>query len=81
MLHDIIKARIELIEKISSTFKLEIEPTLPKRFLRGPLQKQILKKYNLPVTGPYMRIINEALAKLGYKKIYIDGWSYYKKVG
>ncbi len=80
MLQDIINERLGLIERIIITFKANFESGLDRRFLRGPLQKQILKLHNLPLTGPNKRSVNEALAILGYKKIYIDGWSYYKKV-
>lgn len=74
-----IEERLNLINEIKNTFKTEFEKELPRRFRRGPFQKIILHKYGLPNTGPNKRLVNEAMNLLGYKKVYLDGWSYYKR--
>lgn len=78
-IEQIMSDRFQLIRVFTLIFKTEFEPHLSSRFLRGPVQKSILKKFNLPVTGPYMRLVNESIESLGYKKIYIDGWAYFRK--
>lgn len=79
-IEQLIASRLQLIEKFIITFKNEFESDLSHKFLRGPIQKAILKKHKLPVNGPNMRLINESLEQLGYKKIYHNGWSYFKKL-
>lgn len=79
MLQEIIKQRLEQIEKFMNTFQVFLEPSLPIKFRRGPVQKKILKIHNLPCTGPNMRSINEAIEKLGYRKTYLGGQMYFSK--
>ena len=81
MLQDVIKERIELIERMSRTFREVVQPTLPDRFRRGEVQRIILKLHNLPRTGPNMRAINEAIESYGYKKFYLLGICSFKKIG
>lgn len=75
----IILKRLNLICKFEKTFKEDIEPYLPPRINRGALQGVLLKKYNLPRSGPNMRLINEMMHKFGYKKIIINGECLYRK--
>ncbi len=81
LIENLLNERLSNINKIIFTFKNEIEPALENniKFLRGPFQKQVLKINGLPITGKNMRLVNESMAILGYKKIFHDGWSYFRK--
>lgn len=79
MLQDVLRERIELMERITRLFEQEMEPLLPRKPRRGPIQGFILKRLGLPRTGPNMRLINESIKKLGYRMIIQDGWGCYLK--
>lgn len=80
MLENEIAERMQLIERILYVYKIELEEEFPDRILRGPVQRFILKKLNLCLSGCHKRAVNEAFALLGYKKVSIRGWRYYRKI-
>lgn len=71
--------RLRLMEEMGNTFNRVFLPILPARFHRGQIQKELLKLYKLPRTGPNMRLINEMIENNGFYKIKVDGICLFKK--
>ena len=79
-LEQVLVERLSIIRDIQSAFKRR-EESLPKRFRRGIIQRELCQEVSIPFIGLNKRLVNEALTGLGYKKITVDGWGYYRKAG
>lgn len=79
-LGSVVLERLKLISLFQQTFRTEIEPDLKRWSRRGLIQGRIFKLLNLPRTGLHMKLCNEAIEKLGYKQIMLNGWRCFRKI-
>ena len=77
-LKEVLEARLALIHSIQVAFKRR-EDSLPKRFRRGAIQRELCREVGIHFIGNNKRLVNEALAGLGYIQIVIDGIRFYRK--
>ena len=70
--------RLMLIHRIQAAF-LKLQGGLPKRFPRGPVQRELIKTLGLQGTGLTKRMINEALLGMGYRSVFIHGDRFYSR--
>lgn len=80
MLDEILQKRLDLIDRFRVLFQLEIEPHMTSKYIkRGLVQGKLFKLCNLPRTGLNMKLVNEAVESLGYKKVHSYGYHVFKK--
>jgi hypothetical protein len=77
-LDNILAKRLALIDQICAAFRDRGETK--NIFLRGPLQREIISFLGIKCTGMNKRLINEALLKMGYRCVFIQGYRFYSKV-
>jgi hypothetical protein len=74
----VLAERLALIRKVQQRFKFMMGEC-PRRFRRGDIQRVLCEEVAIPCTGLSKRLVNEALAGLGFVKITVDGIRYFRK--
>lgn len=78
-LEEVVAKRLLLSRAVAAAC-LEIVDDMPDRFRRGDYQRVICYKVKIPFIGLNKRLVNEVMFKLGFKKVYLDGHRFYRRI-
>jgi hypothetical protein len=79
LLETVLDERLDFVERVKCVF-LDLKLDTSQKLRRGKVQEEILKRLHAPATGFNKRTISEALGELGFKKVKVRGFLYYRKV-
>ncbi len=74
----IVNERLELLSNLKKTFAV-LYPDPPLKFSPAPIQKELLRVCGVSLSGLNKRAVNEVLSDLGYRKVKIEGYHFFKK--
>lgn len=77
VLEKALSERLDLLARIGLAFT-ELFPTFPKKIPRGEAQKRVLEEIGVFPNGNTRRAVSEALQKIGYRRVKIRGFYFYR---